>query len=112
MKEKTQHLLEQLATKFGTTVEHLWNILIYQAKIEGILYIVSIIVFSVICIFELRWYQKLKIENSLWSEEKEQGAFILTLIIYTILVIIIFCGLPYVITCFYNPEYWALKQLI
>lgn len=43
MNDNTRQLLEQLAVKLGTTVEHLWGVLIRQAPVSGLISILGYI---------------------------------------------------------------------
>lgn len=44
MDEKYYELLERIATKLGTTAEHLWGVMVKQAPISGITDLISIVV--------------------------------------------------------------------
>lgn len=66
MNEQTTKLIEQLATKLGTTVEYLYNVLIQQARVEIITFFVVLcltIAGSIISVFLLKYTQKY------WSNE-------------------------------------------
>jgi len=57
MKELTP-LLEMLAEKLGTTAEQLWSVLIGQANIEFIKYLVGSIIFLVLFLISLHYIKK------------------------------------------------------
>ena len=47
MNENTARLLDNLATKLGTTSEYLWSVLLKQAPISGWIAVVEIVIFVV-----------------------------------------------------------------
>ena len=105
-------LLEKLSSKLGTTVEHLWSILIKQAAISGICNIVFgivIVIFSFGC-FYLTQLVYSNVDKGVWDNT---GYFApaITWIIDIVLVICWFCELPTTIACFVNEEYFALSEI-
>jgi hypothetical protein len=117
--EQVAKLLEQLATKLGTTVEYLWSVLIKQAFIEGVintivaslclLTIIGIAIWVKYCLGkdgedrEIRYYYMF-----------DDGSLaVITQIVFTIVAtIVLFICIGSAITCFYNPEYWALNEIL
>lgn len=51
MEEKIVNLLEKLAVKLGTTIEHLWGILIQQAHVQIFKNVFMIITLIIVNIF-------------------------------------------------------------
>jgi len=111
MKELTP-LLEKLADKLGTTVEHLWSVLLQQAQIDAQIWQMWMVVWmcvfgglAVISIFLAFIGSREKWE--LWGVW-----FIVTGLSFVI-------GIPVFIGCYsaiitrtQNPEYWALKEIL
>jgi hypothetical protein len=117
MNENTEKLLRDLAEKFGTTAEHLWGVLIKQAPISAAsqLFVMAITgaAAAFLCVVTKRLGAKAAAEDS-----SDIGYFISTTlaaiaaIIFTIAFFAGLDGLPLAISGFFNPEYWALKQII
>lgn len=108
-------LLQSLADKFGTTVEHLWGVLIKQAAISASvsLIISCTLVVSAIAIFKFIQKKTKEPENGN-AEWREEGAFIAWFVfaIFSLVSFIIIIESLNIITAgFLNPEYWALMQI-
>lgn len=110
MKDRHTDLLESLAAKFGTTTEYLWGVLINQAKYEAItlclqftLLIVATVVFTLL------------VKRRLNADAVEDGEGIAYLIIGVTIAILDFNAffyIPELISAIFNPEYWALKEIL
>ena len=118
MNDKLQAVLVQLAEKLGTTAEHLWSVLIRQAKIEGVTNIVSYVILIVcICLYLKFLSPFTKVENSdpcEWSSS--EFARIVTsisagiaLLVFTLAAVF---SIQNTVTCFINPEFVALNNLV
>lgn len=115
MNDQTTQLLQQLATKLGTTSEYLWGVLIKQAPIWAG-FATGLIVVSLIgsIVFGFLTY-KFCIKA---SENDKASDFLIGCISCIFLTICTVCFLvnlgeiPLIIAGFNNPEYWALKQII
>lgn len=122
MNDKTLELLTKLSDKFGTTVEHLWEVMVKQAVIvafnEILLAVGMIAVF--ICLYRfVRAKTKVpektpedKYPNAEWEDEGAVLAWIaigLSLIVVTLQV---YTATTTGLTVLFNPEYWALKQFL
>lgn len=119
MNDKTSELLQQLATKLGTTIEHLWAVLIRQAYISAITDLIqdAIIISVVIVAYRLtvKWLSS-KGDTS-WDDWLDDR--IPTLIVAVagwgilgIFLVALFLCFPETLTKFINPEYWALQQVL
>ena len=118
MEEMTE-LLRELAAELGTTVEFLWAVLIRQAKIEiveiGILAAFVGVGWFLMSEY-LRWaipfyknldgYDNIEKELMLWTIGVIIGV---VLVVLTIIVTLSIANLP---TLIFNPEYWALRQIL
>ena len=116
--EKLTELLAQLAAKFGTTVEHLWSIMIRQAYISSILDIIFYILFIIniiACYKVYRYcYKTDKFDNSRYynNEETLYIPMFLWALLSVILIIVMCTSITSTITGLINPEYWTLKQIL
>jgi hypothetical protein len=118
MDNKTEALIRELANKFGTTVEHLWGVMIKQAYISSIVDIIQyiIIILAVIAFIKLhkKFLKPAEDDYSIYEDNDEwlpalMFAFGFAL---TIIVVISFLSIGSTITGFINPEYWALDHII
>jgi hypothetical protein len=115
-------LLTSLAEKFGTTVEHLWSVLVKQAAIYATaniaLTLVSVIVW--VCMFVLvqrktRAPKETK-ENPYpvpeWTHEGAAIAWLVVAVATALAIFQVYHTIEIVITATMNPEYWALQQVL
>lgn len=108
MDDQTAKLIQGIATKLGTTADHLWAVLIRQAPISASCDAVGIALLGAALI--LAWRKILK-----WKPEDEPAKWIgvgLLSVITAILIALICDSIGEDIAGFVNPEYWALKQII
>lgn len=109
-------LLEKLSSKFGTSVELLWGVLLKQANINSLVdsvLCVFVLVVSLTSLYFLRklYYTKNR-ENTSYSDNSYMEIIWASGVII-LLSLLIICGFAYDATIsFLNPEYWALKQII
>ena len=121
MNEQTAKLLEQLANKLGTTSEYLWTILLKQAPIDA-----TVTLLQTLFLFLVGWglwkvHKKLLSKPSgqdyddSYYEKYDLGA-ILPMVLVTvgwgIMMIICFCCFGSIVSGYFNPEYWALKEIL
>ena len=117
-------MLQALADKFGTTVEHLWSVMLTQAPISATINLLVIIGWAAISIWGFLLIQKKTTEpegGAEWPEDgyqsaewKEEGAvlaWVLWAIIALATVLIGGAELENIITGYVNPEFWALMKL-
>jgi hypothetical protein len=117
MNEQLALTLVTLADKLDTTVEHLWQVMIDQAYISamtnltlGIMWILATIVATVFV------FKKSK-EPA--DEDGRKWSYGIELIVYVVVAYMVIASLVIlmmiqndIITALYNPEYWALQQLM
>jgi len=112
MEKELVPFLEKLSEKLGTTAEHLWQILIKQAPIDGmidILSFISSIAVSIILYFVHKYLEKIK----LYDEYEYVGILMICgAIIMMLWFVISFIVALGSITAFLNPEYWAFNQIL
>lgn len=108
-------ILNQLADKFGTTVEHFYGVLLKQAFIEGVKDIVGIVISAALLIASIwatkRAYKKYDNKYNDFSEENSLY-FILLIASSVVFLIIFFIAGGDMIDAFFNPEYYALHQIL
>ena len=114
MTEATEKLIETLATKFGTTAEHLWGVLVRQAPISAGIDLTVWILFAAGVIWG--WLRFLKVLRSLGPREElgdgGTGFFFVLAVASLTLVLVAAVTASTVAAAFFNPEYWALQQLL
>ena len=106
MDEKYAQLLETIATKLGTTAEHLWGVLVRQAPIDAMANIAILAV--ALAAVAYGWSRAVKIEDRDFKE-------VATLVLIGASGLMAFFSLASIngiVSAFANPEYWALKQLL
>lgn len=121
MNDKTLDLLTRLADKFGTTVEHLWGVLIKQAAITAVAEIVMAMVMVAAWVWMFRFVrgkttEKPETNDRYAQAEWEQDGALIAWIVVSIAALItclqIYEALTTGATALLNPEYWALKQVM
>lgn len=119
MNEQTTKLIEQLAQKLGTTAKYLWTVLIKQASISAatdILYFILVIIGGIF-LFKLHKYlskERGEYEQSIYFDKEEIVTIpmIIVAVIWGICFITCFFLIGDIINGFFNPEYWALKEIL
>lgn len=121
MNDNTAKLIEQLASKLGTTSQYLWGVLLKQAPIDATITLVQVVIIWIFGFILLKTHLKL-------SEEKEYDGYkctgyrhyemaaelpmVLGAVLFLILVpISLFCFSD-IINGYFNPEYWALNKIM
>lgn len=121
MNEQTAKLLEQLASKLGTTSEYLWGILLKQAPIDA-----TITLLQTLFLFLVGWglwkvHKKLlskpsgqDYDDSYYEKYKIGAIFPMVLVTFGwgIMMLICFCSFSSIVSGYFNPEYWALKEIL
>ena len=104
-------LLADLANKLGTTTERLWSCLLRQAPIEGIIYLIVWVVYGVVLWRVFKWVKEFP--KSDWNDAFLDNLPMVIFICVVISSLVIFgAALPMIVAALFNPEYWALKQII
>jgi len=119
MNEQTTKLIEQLAQKLGTTAEYLWTILLKQAPISAMIDLMCLVLFTIIgiALYKLHKYCAKKTgedERSIYDDRGELviPAMLILTVIWIIFFIASFLSIGNIINGFFNPEYWALKEIL
>jgi hypothetical protein len=113
MNEELGKKLAELAARLGTTVEHLWGVLIRQAYIDGVSSLVTML-----CALTVGFVAVLLFLHVRKDREKYLGKYAPAFAEYFILAVVLFLvagvagsNLYWVISDFFNPEFYALRQL-
>jgi hypothetical protein len=120
MNQQLSALLEKLAAKLGTTTEYLWGILIKQAHISATMSLLCLAISIVggIILFKLHKTFLIYKKDGNYERNKYEtdealpaimGGFAVIWLMFTIYVI---CTLPNIFNGYFNPEYWALKEIL
>lgn len=113
MNEQMIKLLEQLASKLGTTAEMLWEVLLKQAFIYSIWQIITIVFLGLLAITAgLTGKHFIKLNGS--SDDYCPViviSFIVCVLCSVLAVMLLADNGQYIIAGFCNPEYWAFNKL-
>lgn len=116
MNEQTQQLIKQLADKLGTTTEHLWAALLRQAPISATCTIICFVIMLIVAWLLFKTGIKLgKMKEDRWDIDKEVCQAIVWTLAGCLVAVtcVVFCfQLDMVMAGFFNPEYWALKEIL
>jgi cellobiose-specific phosphotransferase system component IIC len=111
MNDATIKLIEDLALKFGTTVEHLWMVLTKQAFLNAVSCCAKA---SIVLLLTFLWWKLL----SMWLKKEEADQDIkkfcynLSAVVTGVVLFFVFAWTDTAFTGFFNPEYWALQQIL
>ena len=126
VQKKAMEMLEALAAKLGTTLEHLWGVLLKQATVEGAYSVlISAISAAVIVLFAVALYFAWReipslVESDVSRRDADDYGYIYLLRAASVAAWIIFISIPLdialgraktALTCFINPEYWAIREV-
>ena len=113
--EKLTNLLEQLSEKLGTTTEYLWGVLINQAKVEIITFLVMLSILILTSIFYARYIKWLFDEETDHTGDSEitHSIIVTTLGVFNLVYFIFIVTLiPKFVSAIFNPEYWAINEIL
>lgn len=117
MNEQTAKLVEQLAQKLGTTADYLWSVLLKQAPISALTDLIYFVLISIGGYFLLKVHKNFSKEDeygdSKYYDNDDLAPIMITIaFIWAILFIVSFFGIGNVINGLFNPEYWALDEIL
>lgn len=118
MNDQTITALDKLASQLGTTSEYLWGILLRQAPFSATVLLVQIILIfiAVYALYRLHVYFSTEDEDgrSLYYEKQEvlQFPMFICACILGIFIIAAFLLFENILWGFFNPEYWALTEVV
>ena len=111
MNENTTKLIEQLATKLGTTSEYLWSVLLKQAWISSITDLVLYFIFICFFVFSYK-YTKHTFNDNNKREDYQVAVTVISWVVSVILVVIMLSCIENTVSALFNPEYWALNKVL
>lgn len=122
MDEKAMEALTALANNLGTTAEYLWDVLLRQAPITGVINLAmmaSWVVLTVMwCKFVLRKTTAPKptdekpTPQAEWREEAAIFAWFSAVALVLITALSVTVNFPTTLAALINPEYWALRKIL
>lgn len=125
MNDQTAKLLEDLGNKLGTTAEHLWSVLVRQAPISSTIDVIVMIGFVVAWVAMYKTHKRLMMpltkeesevdySKNLYDRYDMSAIFPMTIGFAVLLILSIgmMIGSPITIAGFFNPEYWALHEIL
>jgi hypothetical protein len=122
MEERAIELLEKLANKLGVTIDQIWTILIYQAKIELGSKILVLSFFLILLLisgwFLLKFVIKKPCEKDTFGDPTTDELLkrVPIIVVFSVLTLIFLLNFYDLVTIFpiiiFNPEYWALHEIL
>jgi low temperature requirement protein LtrA len=114
MNDATIKLIEDMAMKLGTTVEHLWGVLVSQAVVSSVTRLGIFFILGFVCYL---LFKHLFVRHTLKDyDDDEKMTLIAIRIGFGVAVIGVFVAailiIPTIVTGFVNPEYWALERIV
>jgi hypothetical protein len=113
MSDDLQKEIAQLAQKLGTTVDHLWSVLVRQAPIDSTVFFLTMAAMAGVTYALWRLFSKSKVNS-----ENHQGECVklIAMVLFGLMLaatfVVLTSGLSNAIAGFFNPEYWALQDLL
>lgn len=117
MNEQATKLIEQLAQKLGTTSEYLWGILLKQATIDATITLIQCILIwlGVIVFYKFHKYFSKKEDRTYSIYDRNEticATMVIASFIMGVMLIISFFSINSIISGYFNPEYWALNEIL
>ncbi len=118
MNNEMTQLLRELSDKLGTNVEHLWGVMIKQASVQvwtNIFFVIFTVIITWIFVYFFKKIYKSDTWDKAYQNDTEFGLIFSAIVVgfgTLILVVLSIIFLFEIPTLIYNPEYWALEQII
>ena len=108
MNDQTTKLIETLAAKLGTTADHLWSVLVTQARLSATIDLSGIVICYALLFISLMFG---------WWRSRDGDDFwgfinIILVLGFVILSLITLTQASNIAAGFYNPEYLALREIL
>lgn len=103
-------IIKELSEKLGVAADKIWQTLIYQAHIESIYNWLGVVIFAGLASYSAKWFHCRYRNESNVSEKK--GWILIGMFASLTLLCLSIGNLVTAINETFNPEYWALKQLV
>jgi hypothetical protein len=120
MSEELNKELASLASKLGTSVEHLWGVMVKQAYIDGISSLVTTLVCLLLGVAVVHgfFYVRRNFKSTPHHERTHPFDFLmdpLGFVVIGVILLAIFAvasdNFYWVISDFWNPEFYAMRHL-
>jgi len=112
MNAELQGALAALAVKLGTTVEHLWGVLIRQAPISAATDLLAVAASAALLYFGWRAIDRVQVRGDFDVREFALMMGYIGLMLAAVGVSVVFVSsLSHIVAGFVNPEYWALREI-
>lgn len=114
MKEQIAEILSSIATGLGTTTEMLWGALLRQAPVDAAASLIQIVVILVLSITVLRLLKKTDF-TKFYDTCPEIPACVAYGLVWLLIIfssIAFISDISNILAGFFNPEYWALKEVL
>jgi hypothetical protein len=119
MSEQQLKFLKELAEKLGTTVEYLWSALLVQAKLNAYHNIFMCLTVSALALgWHIHFKNWLKVTDKAGSygrseyREAKTDKVAIDYILFANCILFWFLSISSILSGFFNPEYWALTELL
>jgi uncharacterized protein involved in cysteine biosynthesis len=113
MNPEIENILSTLATKLQTTTEHLWDVLVVQARIEALTSFVIMCLWAAITITTFKVVKKKSSQlRENMDEELAYLIWVLWLLYAGFVAMYVSSSITNVVAALFNPEYWALKEIL
>ena len=117
MSQEIAKVLDLLAERFGTTIEHLWEVMIRQAYIEAIMGIFVFALLLVVNIKFIKWAKPITTNDDHETWEKWGVDGVMPVMASGFIMLVISCiaflmTIDNLVAKLVNPEYWALQQIL
>lgn len=113
MNPETLQVLRELADKLGTTAEHLWAVLVRQAYYQGWYSLAEVVMFAMFAV--VAGYRSQRAYRWVHDEDGDEIGWLPVVtfgLAAAIMLGCMMCSIQQAITCFGNPEYYALHEIL
>jgi hypothetical protein len=110
--ETTEQILQALSNRFGTTINHLHEVMLRQAMLDGIEASFALVALTIATALTLVTLKKEIAKTKNWEFEDNMFLCIMSFVLSMCWLFSVLMGGAQIIDCFFNPEYYALHQIL
>jgi formate hydrogenlyase subunit 3/multisubunit Na+/H+ antiporter MnhD subunit len=110
--DKATEYIDALAAKLGVAAEHVYEVLVHQKVMEGVVYSIFLPLVLAILIWVFFKIKKSLDEYDGYNEEGFIIALIITAVVILVMFIVNVVVLPDYVMQIFNPEYYAIREII
>lgn len=108
--EKVYEYIDAIASNLGVAAEHVYGALLKQAVVSGVLSGGVVMITLAAIVTYLIYLRRM---HDMIERETDAGVSAIILIASAgVLILILGAAAHNTVTAFYNPEYWALKEIL